>query len=113
MNTPNHQQFMSETSLSHIDSSGTPHMVNIRDKAVTARSARAEAKVVFPPDVLAQLLENHWQSAKGGVLQTAVIAGTQAVKKTSDLIPFCHPLPIDGCDSDMVEAEEGDRPAAA
>ncbi len=82
-------------------------MVDVADKAVTARRARAEARVVFPPDVLADLRERQWQSAKGGVLQTAIIAGTQAVKKTWDLIPFGHPLPIEGCDFDIQEADDG------
>lgn len=93
--------------LTHLDEQGRPRMVDVTDKAVTARHARAEARVVFPPEVLTDLRARHWQSAKGGVLQTAIIAGTQAVKKTADLIPFCHPLPIEGCVFDLQDNEEG------
>ena len=51
----------------------------------------------FPPAIAAQLRDNGLKSAKGGIVDTAIIAGTMAVKKTHELIPFCHPLPIDGC----------------
>lgn len=72
-------------------------MVDISDKSVTARSATARARVCFPPEVAAQLCADDWRGAKGPILHTAIIAGTQAVKRTWDLIPFCHPLPINGC----------------
>jgi cyclic pyranopterin monophosphate synthase len=72
-------------------------MVDVSDKATTAREASAECRVRFPVEVAAQLRANGLKSAKGGIVETAVIAGTMAVKRTSDLIPFCHPLPIDGC----------------
>ena len=72
-------------------------MVDVSAKNPTARTARAEAHLVFPPKALAKLRENEWQTSKGAVFHTAVIAGTQAVKRTSDLIPFCHPLPVEGC----------------
>jgi cyclic pyranopterin phosphate synthase len=107
MNDSVYQNTMSDPRLSHIDEKGLPRMVDVSDKAVTARSARAEARVVFPSDVLSELRDRNWQSAKGGVWQSAIIAGTQAVKKTSDLIPFCHPLPIEGCDFDISESENG------
>ncbi len=72
-------------------------MVDVSAKAVTAREARAECRVRFPADVATQLRGSGLRSAKGGIVDTAVIAGTMAVKRTHELIPFCHPLPIDGC----------------
>ena len=72
-------------------------MVDVSAKQATAREARAECRVKFPADVAAQLHANGLKSAKGGIVDTAIIAGTMAVKRTHELIPFCHPLPIDGC----------------
>lgn len=87
--------------LTHLDDSGRPAMVDVSGKAASAREATAECMVVFPPDVAARLHENGLRSAKGGIVDTAVIAGTMAVKRTSELVPFCHPLPIDGCRIDI------------
>ena len=87
----------SKPGLTHIDATGRPAMVDVSAKQVTARSALAECKVRFPAAVAAQLRAGGMKSAKGGIIDTAIIAGTMAVKRTSDLIPFCHPLPIDGC----------------
>ena len=84
-------------SLTHIDAAGRPAMVDVSAKPVTAREARAECKVRFPVAVAAQLRASGLKSAKGGIVETAIIAGTMAVKRTHELIPFCHPLPIDGC----------------
>jgi cyclic pyranopterin monophosphate synthase len=84
------------TGLTHLDAEGRPAMVDVSAKAVTARAATAECRVKFPAAVAAQLRKNGLKSAKGGVVDTAVIAGTLAVKRTHELIPFCHPLPIDG-----------------
>jgi cyclic pyranopterin phosphate synthase len=81
--------------LTHIDENGRPAMVDVSAKAVTARSASAECLVVFPADVAAQLRSADLRTAKGPVIDTAIIAGTMAVKRTHELIPFCHPLPID------------------
>lgn len=98
---------LQQQSLSHIDTQGDPGMVDITAKTPTKRRAVAEACVEFPSDVLEELRQNQWQSAKGGIWQTAVIAGTQAVKRTSDLIPFCHPLPIEKCRFTMIEIDTG------
>src|SRR6478736_5870219 len=84
-------------SLTHVSADGRPAMVDVGDKAVTARVASAECRVKFPADVARQLRANGLRSAKGAIVDTAIIAGTMAVKKTHELIPFCHPLPIDGC----------------
>jgi cyclic pyranopterin phosphate synthase len=83
--------------LTHLDPAGRPAMVDVSAKAVTARAARAECRVRFPTGVAQQLRASGLKSAKGGIVETAIVAGTLAVKRTSDLIPFCHPLPIDGC----------------
>jgi cyclic pyranopterin phosphate synthase len=86
-----------DTRLTHLDEAGLPAMVDVSGKATTARRALAEASVRFPVEVARQLHESGLRSAKGGIVETAIVAGTQAVKRTHELIPFCHPLPIDGC----------------
>ena len=83
--------------LTHLDARGLPAMVDVSAKVATAREAIAECRVRFPAAVAAQLRASGLRSAKGGIVETAVIAGTMAVKRTHELIPFCHPLPIDGC----------------
>ena len=72
-------------------------MVDVSAKPATVREARAQCLVRFPAEVAAQLRDSGLRSAKGGIVDTAIIAGTMAVKRTHELIPFCHPLPIDGC----------------
>jgi cyclic pyranopterin phosphate synthase len=83
--------------LTHLDAAGLPSMVDVSGKPATARTATAECRVRFPKEVAAQLHASGLRSAKGGIVDTAIIAGTMAVKRTHELIPFCHPLPIDGC----------------
>ena len=87
--------------LSHVDAAGRPAMVDVSEKAVTARGAKAECLVAFPEAIAAQLKKTGLSTAKGPVIDTAIIAGTMAVKRTHELIPFCHPLPIDGCRFDI------------
>jgi cyclic pyranopterin phosphate synthase len=83
--------------LTHLDPAGHPTMVDVSAKEVTARIARAECLVIFPEDVAQRLRREGLRTAKGGIVDTAIVAGTMAVKRTHELIPFCHPLPIDGC----------------
>ena len=83
--------------LSHVDKNNNPAMVDVGDKAVTRRTATAEATLSLPPKVADALENGDIQSKKGPVFQTAIIAGTMAAKKTSDLIPFCHPIGMDSC----------------
>lgn len=71
-------------------------MVDVSGKAASAREAVAECRVRFPAAVAGQLRDTGLSSAKGGIADTAIVAGTMAVKRTHELIPFCHPLPIDG-----------------
>ena len=83
--------------FTHIDDRNQPTMVDVGDKTATERQAHARTIVQLPPEILEKLVDGDIQSAKGPVFQTAIIAGTMAVKKTSELIPFCHPLPIEEC----------------
>jgi len=87
---------MGKKTLTHIDNDGKPAMVDVSDKKITHREATAESTVVFGKEIMALLENGEIVSPKGPVFQTAIIAGTQAVKKTHDLIPFCHPLPVTG-----------------
>ncbi|MFT3792414.1 MAG: cyclic pyranopterin monophosphate synthase MoaC [Rudaea sp.] len=84
--------------LSHLDASNRPRMVDVGAKAVTARSATAQAIVRFPREVARALREGGMRAKKGPVIDTAIIAGTLAAKRTHELIPFCHPLMIERCD---------------
>lgn len=78
--------------LSHLDDKGQARMVDVSDKIVTARTARAEGFVAMLPETLALLQSG--DAKKGDVLATARIAGIMAAKKTHELIPLCHPLAI-------------------
>ena len=95
------------TGLTHIDARGLPAMVDVSAKVATERDAVAECLVRFPADVAAQLRANGMRSAKGGIAETAIVAGTMAAKRTHELIPFCHPLPLEGCRIDV--GWKGDR----
>jgi cyclic pyranopterin monophosphate synthase len=78
--------------LSHLDDQGQAHMVDVSGKDVTTRSATARARVTMFAETVALLRDG--LALKGDVLATARIAGIMAAKKTSDLIPLCHPLMI-------------------
>ena len=84
-------------SFSHLDESGNPRMVDVGEKTVTRRSARAQCLVRLGEEVLSQLQGQDWHSPKGPVFQTAILAGVMGAKKTGDLIPLCHPLGLDNC----------------
>lgn len=72
-------------------------MVDVTEKPVTRRSATARAVVKLTAEIMAQFDGQELQSKKGPVFHTAILAGIQAAKKTSDLIPLCHPLPLTKC----------------
>lgn len=95
------------TRLTHLDARNRPAMVDIGDKAVTAREAVAEARVTLPAEVARALAASGHRTRKGPVFDTAIIAAVQAVKRTHELIPFCHPLPIDHCDVDIETPRRG------
>jgi len=78
--------------LTHFDAKGDAHMVDVSDKPSTARIAVAEGAVRMAPETLAMITEG--RAKKGDVLGVARLAGIMGAKKTSDLIPLCHPLPI-------------------
>ncbi len=78
--------------LSHIGATGQANMVDVSDKNASVRSAVASGSVQFPAEVFKTLSAQDFLGAKGSIIQTAVIAGIQAVKKTSELIPLCHQL---------------------
>ena len=80
------------TGLTHFDTEGHAHMVDVSDKPVTARIAVARGSVVMSPETLSMITSG--QAKKGDVLGVARLAGIMGAKKTADLIPLCHPLPI-------------------
>jgi cyclic pyranopterin phosphate synthase len=84
--------------FSHINSlTNHPTMVDVSDKQVTKRIAKAQSIVVLGEEIMRHLQGNDIQTKKGSVFQTAIIAGTMAAKRTSDLIPLCHPLALESC----------------
>jgi cyclic pyranopterin phosphate synthase len=83
--------------FSHIDASNNPTMVDVGQKAVTKRVAVAETRVRFPANVAEALRSQGFNSSKGPVFQTAIIAGVMGAKRTHELIPFCHPLGLENC----------------
>ena len=85
---------MSKPGLGHISGRNQARMVSVEGKAPSARTARAEAWVNVGP-AIAKLLRKSGGVAKGNVLETARLAGIMAAKRTSELIPLCHPLPLD------------------
>ena len=90
--------------LTHIDESGAARMVDVGGKDVTRRVARAQARITMSDAALKLVAEG---SKKGDVLQVARIAGIQAAKRTSDLIPLCHPLAIDSVTVDLSLSDGG------
>ena len=88
---------MAENKFTHLDANDNPTMVDVGDKKITKRIARAQSIVVLGKKIM-DLLENaEIQTKKGPVFQTAILAGVMAAKKTSELIPLCHPLGLDKC----------------
>ena len=81
--------------LSHLDARNRPTMVDVGEKAVTHRTAVAEARVVLPAALAALLDGDEIVGKKGPVLQTARLAGIMAAKRTGELIPLCHPLALE------------------
>lgn len=81
--------------LTHLDDSNQPRMVDVSAKATTARTAVATCLVKLGSDLIGQMENGELQNKKGPVLHTAILAGIMGAKKTSELIPLCHPLPLD------------------
>jgi cyclic pyranopterin phosphate synthase len=83
--------------FSHLDAQNRPAMVNVGDKPVTKRSAHAVAVISLPAELAALLREGEITTKKGPIFHAAVLAGVMGAKKTSELIPLCHPLALDDC----------------
>ena len=82
--------------LSHVDARNRPTMADVGDKGVSTRTAKAKAVVVFPRN-LTPSRDAELRTKKGPVFDTAIIAGVMAAKRTHELIPFCHPIPLEDC----------------
>lgn len=89
------------SSFNHLNKNNNPIMVNVSDKKITKRTAIAKASMFLGTEVISHFTNDELITKKGPVFQTAIIAGIQAVKKTSELIPMCHPLLINGVDIDI------------
>ena len=87
--------------LTHVDKQGNPAMVDVSDKKTSIRTAKAESRVRLGQDIIDLLQGEEIYTKKGPVFQTAIIAGTQGAKNTSNLIPFCHPVGLDDCKIDI------------
>jgi cyclic pyranopterin monophosphate synthase len=92
--------------FSHLDAQDRPAMVNVGEKAVTRRMAHAVAIVTLPEVLAALLRDGDIATKKGPIFHTAIIAGVMGAKKTSELIPLCHPLPLDDCQIEINPAPE-------
>lgn len=88
---------MKDKKFTHIDTSGNPKMVNVSAKKATLRIARAQATLDVGKEILKEIKNNELLTKKGPVFQTAILAGVMGAKKTSDLIPLCHPLGLEDC----------------
>ncbi|HVF34653.1 MAG TPA: cyclic pyranopterin monophosphate synthase MoaC [Candidatus Saccharimonadia bacterium] len=83
--------------LTHVDAANRPRMVDVSAKPPTRRTAIAEAIVEFPEAAAKLLSSGGLRTNKGPVVETAIIAGVMAAKRTHELIPFCHPLALEDC----------------
>lgn len=81
--------------LTHLDANGDIAMVDVSTKTATKRTATATGQVIFPTDIYTAIRDADGMTKKGSITQTAHIAGVMGAKRTSDLIPLCHPLPLD------------------
>ncbi|HET8848256.1 MAG TPA: cyclic pyranopterin monophosphate synthase MoaC [Marinobacter sp.] len=91
--------------LTHLDDKGEARMVDVTDKAVTEREARAEATIRMAPATLKMIIDG--EHPKGDVLATARIAGIMAAKRTHDLIPLCHALNLTSVKVELTPGEDG------
>ncbi|MDE1882736.1 MAG: cyclic pyranopterin monophosphate synthase MoaC [Rhodospirillales bacterium] len=90
--------------LTHIGADGAARMVDVSAKPITTREAQAKGRVVMKPETAALIQTG--QAAKGDVLAAARIAGIMAAKKTGELIPLCHPLPLDAVNIDLTVTQD-------
>ncbi|GAB3649649.1 cyclic pyranopterin monophosphate synthase MoaC [Echinicola sediminis] len=97
---------MKDKQLSHVDRDGKAKMVDVSEKAITQRTATAQSIVKFPEAVFEDLQKDNFLGKKGSIIQTAIIAGTMAAKRTSDLIPLCHPLSLSKIQLDILPRDK-------
>jgi cyclic pyranopterin phosphate synthase len=95
------------TKLTHLDAANRPTMVDVGAKTATPREASAEALVKLPASVARELKRTGHRTKKGPVFDTAIVAGVMAAKKTHEIIPFCHPLPLERCSVDIATRPGG------
>lgn len=95
--------------LSHIGENNQPQMVDVGGKPITKRTATAQAVVALPEVVMEAFADGELTTKKGPVLQTAILAGVMAAKRTPDLIPLCHPLGLDDCKVSIDLDEKNNR----
>ena len=100
------RRYMSKKEFTHVSPEGLPRMVNVSDKEMTKRTAKARAVVNTGPEILELIQGNELILKKGPVFQTAIIAGVMGAKKTSELIPFCHPIALEDCQV-MISIQNG------
>lgn len=93
--------------LSHVNENNEPQMVNVGSKVASHRMAHARAIVVLPPEAAALMRDGELLTKKGPVFHTAILAGIMGAKKTSELIPLCHPVGLDDCKLEIRAESEG------
>ena len=93
--------------LTHIDAANRPTMVDVGPKTASQREASAEALVKLPAAVARELRRTRHRTKKGPVFDTAIVAGVMAAKKTHEISPFCHPLPLEHCAVDITDTVRG------
>ncbi len=86
--------------FTHLDDNGRSKMVDVSDKKVTKRIAKASGKIFMQPETISKITNS--ELPKGNVLNTAQVAGVMAVKNTANIIPMCHCLNVEGCDIDFI-----------
>ncbi|MEY2904485.1 MAG: hypothetical protein RJA52_501 [Bacteroidota bacterium] len=84
-----------EKNFSHLNETGNPTMVDVGSKAKTHRKAIARAIIQLPEEVILALEKDDWNTKKGSIFQTAILAGIMGTKKTGELIPLCHPIALE------------------
>ncbi len=97
---------MSKKQFTHVSQDGNPQMVDVSEKGITRRMAKARAVVNVGDEILGMIQNNELITKKGPVFQTAIIAGVMGAKRTSELIPFCHPIGLEDCQV-SIEVKEG------
>src|SRR5688500_3617573 len=97
---------MSKKQFTHISKDGNTQMINVKEKKVTLRTAKAQAIIDVGEEILSRIQDNELITKKGPVFQTAIVAGVMGAKKTADLIPFCHPLGLEDCKVKITVVDE-------